>query len=72
MGTKTMIFGKSTCPFTNAAREAFTKDKIDFEYIDVVKEPSELGRMLKFSNGSRTVPVIVQDEKVTLGYKGKG
>lgn len=35
-------------------------------------EPSELGRMLQFSNGSRTVPVIVEGDKVSLGYKGKG
>ncbi len=35
-------------------------------------EPSELKRMLALSNGDRTVPIIVQGEKVTIGYKGKG
>jgi len=35
-------------------------------------EPSELDRMLQFSNGIRIVPVIVEGDKVSLGYKGKG
>ncbi len=27
-------------------------------------------RMLKYSKGSREVPVIVEDDKVTVGYGG--
>jgi len=27
-------------------------------------------RMLRYSKGSREVPVIVEDEKVTIGYGG--
>jgi len=33
-------------------------------------DSSKLGEMLEFSGGSRKVPVIVEGEKVTIGYGG--
>jgi glutaredoxin 3 len=40
------------------------------EFIDVVADKSRLPEMLEHSGGSRKVPVIVQDGKVTVGYGG--
>ena len=34
------------------------------------KNPAELQRMLAFTDGRRAVPVIVEDEKVTIGFGG--
>jgi hypothetical protein len=36
----------------------------------VKKEASRLTEMLKLSGGKRLVPVIVEGEKVTVGYGG--
>jgi glutaredoxin len=36
----------------------------------VKKNAADLQRMLGYSKGSRNVPVIVEDEKVTIGYGG--
>jgi glutaredoxin len=36
----------------------------------VKKNPAELQRMLAFTDGRRAVPVIVEDEKVTIGFGG--
>jgi glutaredoxin len=33
-------------------------------------DKSRLGDMLKFSGGSRKVPVIVEGDKVKIGYGG--
>jgi glutaredoxin len=41
-----------------------------FEYINVKKNPAELERMLGFSSGRRVVPVIVEDDRVTIGFGG--
>ena len=41
-----------------------------FEYINVKKDPAQLQRMLAFSDGRRAVPVIVDGEKVTVGFGG--
>jgi glutaredoxin 3 len=64
------IFGKDTCPYTQAARDHYLSLAIPFEYFNVKKNPAELQRMLKFSRGKREVPVIVEGNKVTIGYGG--
>lgn len=62
------IFGKDTCPYTNAAVEAYRpKGAV---YHNVKRDPAQLARMLEFSQGQRRVPVIVEDGKVTIGYGG--
>jgi glutaredoxin len=35
-----------------------------------VKKPAELDRMLAFTKGRRQVPVIVEGDKVTIGFGG--
>ncbi len=40
------------------------------EYVNVTKDTDGLERMLRYSKGRRDVPVIVEDEKVILGYGG--
>jgi glutaredoxin 3 len=64
------IFGKDTCPYTQAARDDFQRRHVAFEYINVKKNPAELERMLGFSKGRRAVPVIVDGDQVTIGFGG--
>jgi glutaredoxin 3 len=65
-----LIFGKDTCPYTRAARDHYAAAAVPFEYLNVKKDLSELERMLAFSQGVREVPVIVDGEKVTIGFGG--
>ena len=65
-----LIFGKDSCPYTLAARDHYTEEGIPFEYRNVKKEPAELNRMLEFSGGRREVPVIVDGDRVTIGFGG--
>ncbi len=65
-----LIFGKDTCPYTQAAREHYAERGIPFDYVNVKKDPAGLQRMLSYSQGRRDVPVIVQDGKVTIGFGG--
>ena len=39
-------------------------------YHDVLTDRDMLAEMLKFSNGRRSVPVIVEGTRVTIGYGG--
>ena len=41
-----------------------------FEYINVKKNPADLQRMLGHTKGRRAVPVIVEDDRVTIGFGG--
>lgn len=64
------IFGKNSCPYTQAARDDYASRRVPFEYINVKKDPAELARMLKFSAGRREVPVIVDGDQITIGFAG--
>ena len=39
-------------------------------YHDVRQDATRLKEMLRFSKGDRSVPVIVEGEKVSIGYGG--
>jgi glutaredoxin 3 len=39
-------------------------------YFDVKLDAAKLEEMLKFSQGARKVPVLVEDGKVSIGYEG--
>jgi len=41
------------------------------EYVNVIDDAKQMNAMLKYSNGSRNVPVIVEQETVTIGFNGK-
>ena len=64
------IFGKDTCPYTQAARDHYAAAAVAVEYFNVKKNPADLERMLGYSRGRREVPVIVDGDKVTIGFGG--
>lgn len=41
------------------------------EYVNVVTDAESLGIMMKYSNGNRKVPVIVENGKVIIGFNGR-
>jgi glutaredoxin 3 len=65
-----LIFGKDGCPYTEAAIEDHKRRGVQAQYINVKKAAVELERMLVYSQGKRRVPVIVDGEKVTIGFGG--
>ncbi len=66
MSSKVIIYGKAGCPYTDKARDAHE----GHEYYDVKLDMSKMDEMLKLSGGERRVPVIVEGDKVTIGYGG--
>ena len=43
---------------------------MEFQYVNVKKDPAGLAKMLEHSKGQRSVPVIVDNGKVTIGFGG--
>jgi glutaredoxin 3 len=68
MKNKIIIYGTDTCPFCNQARAAYGDRAI---FINVDQDPEKLKEMLAISGGRRQVPVIVEGEKVTVGFAGE-
>ena len=53
-----------------AAREDYERRRVPVEYINVKTNPAELPRMMRYSRGDRRVPVIVEGDRVTIGFGG--
>jgi glutaredoxin 3 len=70
MDEKVLIFGQDLCQYTSGARADFSRRKIPFEYINVLKDEDGLERMVKLTNGRRKIPVIVDAGKITVGFGG--
>lgn len=64
------IFGKDTCPYTQAARDDYAARGVEVVYRNVKKDPAALAEMLALSHGKRYVPVIVEAGQVTIGFGG--
>ncbi len=65
-----LIFGQDLCPYTSRAREEFSRRKQPFEYFNVLDDKDALQRMLRYTNGRRHIPVIVEAGNVTIGFGG--
>ena len=66
------IYTKPGCPYCAAAKADYEKRKVAFKEVDVPNTPGALQELLKVTNGQRRVPVIVEDGKVTIGWKSGG
>ena len=70
MNKEITIFGKRSWPYTQKAREAKSQEGYQVDYRDVLDDPNNLEEMLKFSDGVRKVPVLVEGGKGTVGFGG--
>ena len=66
MAQDIIIYGKAGWPHTEKARSVYETT----QYFDVTQDPKKLEEMLLHSKGVRKVPVIVEGEKVSIGYGG--
>ena len=55
------IYTKDYCPFCIKAKSLLTMKQIKFTEINLNKNPDQFDKMLKKSNGARTVPQIFND-----------
>jgi glutaredoxin 3 len=67
MEDKIIIFGTNTCPFCNQARAAYGDRAV---FVNVGEDPGKLKEMLALTGGKRQVPVIVEGNKVSVGFAG--
>ncbi len=61
------IYSTPTCPYCKLAKEFFKEKNISFTNIDVASSEANAEEMKKVS-GQTSVPVIVIDEKVIVGF----
>lgn len=64
------IYTKIGCPYCAAAKEDFRNRGVVFEEIDVHNVPGAAEEAQRIQGGSKRVPVIVENDKVTVGFGG--
>jgi glutaredoxin len=67
------LYTTAGCPHSEAAREDLEWRGADFVEYDVEKDREAYERMLRLTDGNRTVPVIFEEGKpVQIGWMGQG
>jgi glutaredoxin 3 len=69
----TELFGTASCAFTREMREWLDMRRVDYVEYDVELDASARARMHELAGGQRTVPILVEDGRVThVGWQGRG
>jgi glutaredoxin 3 len=55
---KVIIYSGETCPHCSAAKALLKSKNVEFEEIDIWKDPTKAKEMLQKTNGARTIPQI--------------
>jgi glutaredoxin 3 len=64
------IYTKVGCPYCAAAKNYFEQEGIKYSEMDVNTDQEAGKRAMELADGARRVPVIVEGEKVTVGFRG--
>jgi glutaredoxin 3 len=71
--TAVELFGSAGCPYTRELREWLECRGIDFLEYDVEADREARRRLRQVAGEQRTIPVLVEDGKVTqVGWQGRG
>jgi glutaredoxin len=67
------LYGTKSCPYTQEMREWLEWKRAEFVEYDVESDSAARDRMRSLANGQRTVPILVDGEKVVeIGWQGRG
>ena len=65
-----IIYTKTGCPYCEAAMKSYDDSGRSYTEYNVLEMPEKKADMLKASGGQTTVPIIVDDGVVTVGFGG--
>ena len=55
---KVIIYSGETCPHCSASKALLKSKNVEYEEIDIWKDPAKAKEMLQKTNGARTIPQI--------------
>jgi len=64
---KVIIYSGETCPHCSAAKALLKSKNVEYEEIDIWKDPAKAKEMLQKTNGARTIPQIFIDDHLVGG-----
>ena len=70
---KVELYGTRSCPYTQELREWLEFRGTEFVEFDVDDDRDARERVRALASGQRTVPVLVEDGKISqIGWQGRG
>ena len=70
---KALVYTHPTCGYCDMLKSDLANQGLEFDEIDVSKQPDMWGEVERLSGGDRITPVLVTaDGEVEIGYKGIG
>ena len=70
MTEKVIIYTRPDCPFSQKAKLDLKKRGIPYTEIDIFEHPEAKEKIISLI-GKKAVPVIVEGEKITIGFEGQ-
>ncbi len=71
MHKKVTIYTKTGCPYAEDAKKDLTERDIPFVEVNISEQP-EAEKKVEELAGRRMVPVMVEGDKITVGFRGRG
>ena len=65
-----VLYTHPDCAFSAAAKMEYRKSKVEYQEIDVSREPDKIADLLELTGGERVTPVMVENGQVIIGFKG--
>lgn len=70
---RAIVYTHPTCGYCDLLKDDLRKGSVEFEELDVSKQPEMWAEVERLSGGDRITPVMVtSDGTVEVGYKGIG
>ena len=67
-----IIYTHPDCPYSTAAKHDLENLDIPYKEVDVSLDPAAVQELEKLTGGERITPVVVEEDRVTVGYMGVG
>jgi glutaredoxin len=68
-----VMYVKPGCPWCEEQRERFRSQGVEWEEIDAQADPTAREELIRYTDGTRTVPTVVEDGRViSVGFDGHG
>ena len=66
-----ILYTHPDCNYSDAQRDDFVKQGVEFHEIDVSLHPEAIPEV-ELTGGERITPVVVEGDKISVGYHGVG
>ena len=67
-----IIYTHPDCSYSGAAKDQLNELNIPFKEIDVSLSPDYVVELERLTGGEKITPVIVEGDRVTVGFQGVG